>query len=268
MSNKKPNIEEEEEEEKSGAGWIVSFADLMTLLFCAFVVLYGIIPHSETDEIIGVITSIRESFIEIPEEIPDESRLAEISEGKLSFNEARRDSTLNPAIKKFNRNKNILRAKSQKLDQIEVLLNEKSRGKGVHFSLRKATEVERHEFGFRLRMLSSAYFQKGSYKLTNKGKKHILTIGKLLKSTNPKLIIEGHTDSIPSTDNYNNLELSSLRASHVKKLLEKNVKIKSDNIKIASYGDLHPVASNSVKRGRDLNNRVEIKISYQDKYGL
>ena len=77
----------EEEEEGGGAGWLVSYADLMTLLFAAFVVLYGITPQGESTEILGIIASIRESFVEIPDELPESFRDKESFKGKMIFKE-------------------------------------------------------------------------------------------------------------------------------------------------------------------------------------
>ena len=133
----------DDEEEGGGGAWIVSYADLAILLFAAFVVLYGITPQGKSMEIIGIASSIRESFIPIPDEIPERLRTAERFDGKMSFVEATRDSTINPAIKKYNRVENEIPHRSKELQQLEITIENMVQGEGLSRSLRKGTEFER-----------------------------------------------------------------------------------------------------------------------------
>lgn len=74
---------------------------------------------------------------------------------------------------------------------------------------------------------------------------------------NRNLLIEGHTDSI-GTSEYN-LDLSRIRAEAVRiALIEEE--IKSDRIITKGYGESYPVASNETEAGRQQNRRVEVII--------
>lgn len=72
------------------------------------------------------------------------------------------------------------------------------------------------------------------------------------------VMIEGHTDSTGSESH--NLQLSQRRAASVESYLRaRNLGIAS--LSSAGYGSARPVASNATVDGRELNRRVEIKIS-------
>ena len=70
-------IAEEEKIEEPGMGWIVSYADLMTLLFAVFVVLYGLKPEGISDTISKpvIAAAIRNAFTTTPDIIPDDRTL-------------------------------------------------------------------------------------------------------------------------------------------------------------------------------------------------
>lgn len=255
---------EEEQEEEGGAGWLVSFADLMTLLFAAFVVLYGITPRGKTDEVVGIATSIREAFIEIPDEVPESLRTGEMFKGKINFEEVKRDSTYNPAIKKFNRLESPLRDHNKDLRRIEIFLDKTSKGSGVQFSLRQAIEVSEYEFGFSLKLLGKSFFIPGSHDLTARGRTELEKILPEIKKIGKRISVEGHTDKTTPKGNYSHIELSALRASKIRNILIGQGKIDHKLVVTSSYGSSRPVASNRSIKGRSKNSRVEIKLIYQD----
>jgi len=93
---------------------------------------------------------------------------------------------------------------------------------------------------------------------------HLDRIVNLLQSTPVKIILAGHTDSI-GHDNYN-LALSEKRAKSVHKyFVEKG--IDPVKIKTVGYGESRPLTSNSTKKGRRRNRRVEfIRADEMEKY--
>ncbi len=246
----------EEEEEEQGSGWIVSYADLMTLLFAAFVVLYGITPQGKSQEILGITSSIREAFIEIPDEIPEKIRRAERFQGKLSFEKAIRDSTINPAIKKFNRQQNILPDKTRELQELEMEIKNLVQGDGLSRSLRNATQFDSDEYGFHLKLIDKVFFPRGKTTPTNEGTKLIKMIAEKMKKNRLKIYIDGHSE-VRNLGSYTPLELSALRASATRSIFIDSG-IDKKRLFIAGYGNMRPIdRKESLK-----NNRVEIKVKY------
>ena len=70
--------------------------------------------------------------------------------------------------------------------------------------------------------------------------------------------VEGHTDSI-GTETYN-MDLSRKRAQAVSDLLVQR-SISSQRVNIMAFGESNPIASNNTETGRQMNRRVEIKIT-------
>lgn len=79
---------------------------------------------------------------------------------------------------------------------------------------------------------------------------------------NSTIEIEGHTDNVPIHNSRyeSNLYLSTARASKVYEFILEESKLHKENLKVAGYGDTHPVASNDTEEGRAKNRRVSIKI--------
>ncbi len=75
-----------------------------------------------------------------------------------------------------------------------------------------------------------------------------------------RVIIEGHTDNIPTGKlNVDNMVLSLRRAKAIANILISNG-ISPDRISVAGYGDTQPIDSNDTEEGRAKNRRVEVKL--------
>lgn len=97
-------------------------------------------------------------------------------------------------------------------------------------------------------------FDKSNVKSQYKG---ILTeVGTYLRDNkNARVVLKGHTDSI-GTHEYN-MKLSHRRAASVRKYLVEKEGIDASRITLSGFSFDEPVASNSTKKGRALNRRVE-----------
>lgn len=107
--------------------------------------------------------------------------------------------------------------------------------------------------------LSDIYFAYGKAKLTSESTPALDKVVDFMNDY-PAVTIEimGHTDNSGSQEI--NLRLSQERAESVKNyLLEQG--IGSHRVSAKGYGQTYPIADNSTKEGRELNRRVEFKVT-------
>lgn len=262
-------VEEEEEEEGGGAGWIVSFADLMTLLFCAFVVLYGITPQGVGDavKLVGVVSSIRESFIEIPEDIPEEEKPGPIHKGIAAFKHFKGEQSRSPVLQRRKQHLSVINVIDKDLQKVKDMAQmfSKQHVKAGNQGNQKSAPVRliREEKGIRIRMMSTLLFKPGKYHIERDALSKMKKLGLLLKDLGRPLVIEGHTDSIPMEGGrISNWELSTLRASSIAKYWFREIDFPESFVTIAGYADKRPAYRNNTETGRKLNRRIEIKVVY------
>jgi outer membrane protein OmpA-like peptidoglycan-associated protein len=84
--------------------------------------------------------------------------------------------------------------------------------------------------------------------------------GLLIRKTEWKLLLEGHTDNVGNDQS--NLILSKKRAEAVKKHLVKKG-VDGAVIRVEFYGETKPIGDNSTESGRQKNRRVEMKIQFE-----
>ncbi|WP_240142589.1 OmpA family protein [Nitrosomonas oligotropha] len=81
---------------------------------------------------------------------------------------------------------------------------------------------------------------------------------------NSRILIEGHTDNIPTgKSGSDNMDLSLRRAKAIANILVLHG-ISKDRISVTGHGDTHPITSNNTEEGRAKNRRVEVKLLPQE----
>ncbi len=85
-------------------------------------------------------------------------------------------------------------------------------------------------------------------------------IGDIAASQGSRVVIEGHTDNIPTgKPHVGNKDLSLRRARVIADILVAHG-ISPDRISVIGYGDAQPIDSNDTEEGRAKNRRVEVKL--------
>lgn len=94
------------------------------------------------------------------------------------------------------------------------------------------------------------------------------TIENLVKeissSPDSRILIEGHTDNVPTgKPGTDNMDLSLRRAKAIANILVLHG-IPENRISATGYGDTRPISSNTTEEGRAKNRRVEVKLMPQE----
>jgi chemotaxis protein MotB len=107
-------------------------------------------------------------------------------------------------------------------------------------------------------------FASGSWTLQPHGEQVLAFLAGPLSTLLNRVIVEGHTDDLPMHGGgITNWELSGFRAASVVRELER-LGVDGDRLTLGGYGDTRPIADNSTAAGRAQNRRVEIVLSVAD----
>ena len=242
MSKKKaPEAAHAENHER----WIVSYADMLTLLFALFVVLYAT-SDANPQKLQTVKHSIDQAFsVGVLQGTNGASPIFESGGG------------LTPSISEI---------KSNNFAALARTLGSFSKTNGLENKITIRNDVN----SITISLADNLLFDSGSADL-KPGAQDVLTqVASALAGLPNALMIEGHTDDVPvnSPDFASNWELSGARASRVLRFLEAAGSLKRERISFAGYAENRPVADNGTAEGRALNRRADIVILYPTKEDL
>lgn len=249
--------------------WLVSFADMMTLLFALFVVLFTLKDGSESPEMEQVAASVSESFDLVLEDIPVDRRIGPTEAGFGIFEHFHGDSVLPQITRRFPGTKERIKVINDEFHKVSAelrnrLYGDKAMREADKPGRARVVSVHRDQDGFRVRMLATHFFQSGSYRLKSEAKKELDSVADILKDLGRNVTVQGHTDSMPARGRFTNWELSSLRAAEVVRYFIQKHGFPATTVAIAGYADTKPIADNSTASGRKLNRRIEVKVHYND----
>ncbi len=222
--------------EEEPIGWIVTYADLVTLLLVFFVLMFSI-STMNLNKFKNVIRSIQ---VNLGEENPAVGLLEIISEPE-------------PQEKKFSiEDITGIKSREQKMmDDINDIIEEKQLGDYV--------VIARADGKIMVRIRGAVLFESGAA-ILNTGSKPILDqIVRLIHDYSEYNVnIKGYTDNVPiETKEFpSNWELSSIRATKVLKYLIRNG-IDPMRLTATGYGELLPLVANDSSENRSINRRVE-----------
>lgn len=276
---------QEEGGDGGGAGWIATFADLMSLLMCFFVLL---LSFSEMDvlkfkrlagsmkQAFGVQQQLRVNDIPkgtsiIAQEFspgkPQPTPLNEI--WQKTTNESK--NSLDTACQDLGNSNAGERGDAQKLvivDEVRDLVGETEED-AINLATELAreiaagvVEVETAGRNIVVRVKEQGSFASGTAELSADFKPVLKIIRDVLKETDGKVYVEGHTDNVPiRTARFrSNWALSSARAVSVAHGLFDTGELSSERFAVSGYSDTRPLVSNETGAGRARNRRVEIII--------
>ena len=228
---------------------MVSYADLMTLLFALFAVLFArnFKAHSAGTQsarsaVAAVMGPAAASELHLVTPLQKPSPLA--APQTLSTQDDAARAQIRAAAEK---------AAALRADLEASLALEMSKGEVTMRSSPAGLVVSLGEVGF---------FRSGEARLLPEAAAKVDRIGKILSGQGTDLRIEGHSDDQPIHNGafHSNWELSTARAESVLELLVERSGVEPSRIAVAGYGSYHPLASNETSVGRGVNRRVDLVV--------
>lgn len=264
-----------EDADQGAPAWVITFADLMSLLMCFFVML---LTFSELDvkKFKQIASSLKYAFgvqraIEAPM-IPKGTSIVaqEFSPGKPTptpLKEMRQDTTddtkdnldFTDSVSKDMKQSIAKQLKEEAAKQVQdkaealadVLDEEIKKG---------LLEIETKEDEVLIRIREKGSFSSGSAKLQRSFVPVLKKIGKVLNTVDGKIVVAGHTDNVPIATKFypSNWVLSAARSATVVHHLTKFGGLVPSRVQIRAHAETQPFVPNDNARNRAKNRRVEI----------
>ena len=254
-----------EDPPKGSPAWMNTFADLMNLLLCFFVMLFSMSSVNE-EKFEKDIASFQSTFSILP------GGGASIGEGELissgisqleNFDSYYNQQLSSQSDGQTEEEKDITEAyEQQELEESEDMAQQLENALS-QYGIQDDVEVDFNAEYVTLNMNGALLFDSASAELRDEAYPLVNKLGKILVTYDNNIIeVEGHTDNVPihSSKYEDNNVLSMYRALAVANYLRDTTTLDPAYIKSSGRGEYVPIADNATPEGRARNRRVEIKI--------
>ncbi|MEY2533782.1 MAG: chemotaxis protein MotB [bacterium] len=263
MASRRRKHAHHEEEHENEERWLVSFADMMTLLFCLFMVLFAIssvntskmeaLAKSLSEAFSGKVVTGGEAVMETGASTPPEQAqvtppvpalmpVTALNEGASSTRDA---AEMQRRAKQEEEELQRLR------ERVEALARQEGVSANVKVTVRRR--------GLVVELLTDrVFFDSGQAVIKPHAQRLLVKIARIIAGERKHpVVVEGHTDSRPiATSQFpSNWELSGARAGAVVRTFQ-NSGVNGKRMSTSGFGSQVPVASNATAAGQSRNRRV------------
>jgi chemotaxis protein MotB len=252
-----------EEEHENEERWLVSFADMMTLLFCLFMVLFAIssvntskfeeLAKSLQDAFSGKVVSGGEAVMQTGSSTPPEqSQATPPLPSMMPVTQASEGAAATTDQSELKRR---ARQEEEELQALRKRIQSLAKQEGVSANV-KVTVRKR---GLVVELLTDrVFFESGSALVKPHAERLLVKIAHIIAGERKHpVVVEGHTDSAPiATAQFpSNWELSGSRAGAVVRTFQRSG-VNGKRMSTQGFGSQVPAASNATAEGRSRNRRV------------
>lgn len=265
---------EETEKSEDQQGWLATFADLMSLLMCFFVLL---LSFSELDVIkFKQIAGSMKTAFGVQRDIEAEQIPMGTSVIKQEFSPAISEPTLLNQVKQQTQEQEM---RNLAANQVAGEKEDEKSGRN-----RDAQNNAQYELMQKLQQTLSEELARGRFELDQYGQQLIIRINEqgsfssgsgylqpmfvpslrklagVLQDIPGQIVVSGHTDNIPVRNELyqDNLELSAARAIAIARVLKNSAQLSF--IQANGMAESQPLVNNSTAQNRARNRRVEISV--------
>jgi chemotaxis protein MotB len=215
-------------EEADKDRYLITYADLITLLLGLFIILYAI-SNVDLNKYTKMISAMENVF----GNKDDVVKINSLSPGDV-------------------------KVITSKIDNLKTQLSDLI----VKHNYTKSVTLEENERGITIHILENILFPSGKAELNITSKLVLNELAGILRQLPNDIRVEGHTDNIPiSSVLYpSNWHLSVARALNTAYYFINDQKLKPEKVTVVGYAEYKPIADNSTAEGRAKNRRVDIVI--------
>lgn len=243
MARKRKRQESHENHER----WLITYADLITLLLIFFVIMYAM-SKIDTAKYEVLAQALRLEFKKADTMMPQNSGLI----GRVDPGKGKEGD-------KTNKDVNDKEKKEQELQDLLKVVNEYIKENQLEDQVHVADTPR----GIAITLNDLFLFDLGKADLKPAAFPVLDKLASLFPTLHAKISIEGHTDNLPlSTGSVyrDNWGLSNARSLSVLRYFIYNAHLDEANFISTGYADTMPVAPNDTEENRQKNRRVEIVV--------
>ena len=221
--------------------WLVSYADLITLLLGFFIVMYSV-SSLDGDKYHSISEALNQAFA-----------------APMDKNIVQKKSSLQEAVPEKIETVNSQPQQDQAaFNQLAIALKNSLGDLDADKSIRMRKYADRIE----VEIESQVLFQVGQASLSDKSRALLTPLAEILTPIENAIQVEGFTDDVPiRTSQFpSNWELSAGRSASVVRYFARNG-IAPKRMSATGYGEFRPVEENTTPEGRHRNRRVLIVIN-------
>jgi chemotaxis protein MotB len=245
--------------------WLLTYADMMTLLVAFFIMMYAMsIMNVQKFQQLAI--SVRSGFGGSP--MTGAASIIQSGNGKSgapsiitnSWHDNHQTVTPDPDINAMQHDMRV-RADAHRLDKAQQIMQAYIKD----HKLENVMQVKRDERGLIVTVMTDKMlFSRGDADLRPAEMGLLAKVAQVLNTVPNQVKVEGHTDNLPiHTPRFpSNWELSTDRATTVLRYFESQ-HVASNRLEASGYADQHPIVPNDTEQHRGINRRVEVVILKQ-----